>query len=207
MTSAAVLPEELEAALVDAHRVADGLELRLALHRAGEVELDVEGDDLDTVERGERVVVPHGHHVVEPVHADAPPALVLHASGDVRSRPLVEGLLEAGGAVLPDVAGLRREDDPRVAVDRDDDVRVPVHDLEPREVCHGTLEPGVLAPGDDERVQVVLRQRGADVRVAALELRVQVHEASSPLTRAVTASFSGVATPSSRPKRPMPPFR
>ena len=69
-------------------------------------------------------------------------------------------------------------------------------DLEAREVRHRTLEARVLAPRHDERVEVVLRHRYANVRVAALELQVQVHEASNPLTSAVTASLRGVGTPS-----------
>ena len=55
MTSAADLPgrvaldEDLEPALVDANRVAHRLELGLALHRPGEVELDVEGHELEAL--------------------------------------------------------------------------------------------------------------------------------------------------------------
>ena len=61
-------------------------------------------------------------------------------------------------------------------------------------------KPAVLAPRDDERVEVVLRHRGADVGVAALELGCQRHESSSALTSCVTASLSGVGTPELAPE-------
>ena len=62
-----VLEEDLEPALVDAHRLAHGLELGIALGRARVVELDVEVDEVEALEGA---VVAHGHDVVEPVHAD-----------------------------------------------------------------------------------------------------------------------------------------
>ena len=82
--------------------------------------------------------------------------------------PVVEDLLELGGAVLADVARLAREDDLRLAVGGHDDVRVAVDDLEAGEVGHRPLEPAVLAARDDQRVELVLRHRRADVRVPAL---------------------------------------
>ena len=109
--------------------------------------------------------------------------------------------------MLAHVPGLGREDDERLAVGRDDDVGVAMDDLEPRQVRDGALEPGVLAARDDERVELVRRHRRADVGVAAIQLYSEVHEASTPLISAVTASLSGVGTPCSRPKREMPPFR
>ena len=121
---------------------------------------------------------------------------------------VVEDLLELGGSVLADVARLRWEDDERLAVRGDDDVRVAVDDLEAREVGHGPFEARVLAPRHDERVEVVRRHGGANVVVPPPELGAQLcHEASNALTSWVMASLSGVGTPSSRPKRPMPPFR
>ncbi len=86
------------------------------------------------------------------------------------TRPVVEDLLELRRAVLSDVAGLGREHDLRLPLRRDDDVRVPVHDLEAREVRDRPLEAAVLAPGDDQRVEVVLGHCGADVRVATGQL-------------------------------------
>ena len=80
----------------------------------------------------------------------------------------MEHLLELGRPVLADVAGLGGEHDERLAVRRHDDVRVAVDDLEAGEVRDRALEARVLAPRDDERVEVVLRHRGADVRVASL---------------------------------------
>ena len=124
------LEEDLEPALVDPDRVAHRLDLRVALHRPREVELDVEGDHLHAVDRREPVVVANGHHVVEAVDADPPPALVLRAPGDVLSGAIVEHLLETGRPVLADVARLGGEDDRGVAVRRHHDVRVAVHDLE-----------------------------------------------------------------------------
>ena len=78
----------------------------------------------------------------------------------------MEDLLELGGCVLADVARLAREDDLRLAVRRQQDVGVAVDDLEAREVGDRALEAAVLAPGDDQRVELVLRHRRADVPVA-----------------------------------------
>ncbi len=85
-------------------------------------------------------------------------------------------------------------------------------DLEPREVRDAALEPGVLGARDDQGIQIVLGHRGPRVRVAALELAAQPHQcashdASIPRISAVIASLSGDGTPSSWPKREMPPFR
>ncbi len=85
-------------------------------------------------------------------------------------RPVVEDLLDPSRAVLAHVASLARKDDEGVAVRRHDHVGVAVDDLEPGEIRHRTLEAGVLAAGDDQRVQVVPGHRCAHVRVAALEL-------------------------------------
>jgi hypothetical protein len=194
--------EGVEAVLVDPHAVTNGRQLDIALHRTGEVEGLVERHELEPVER---LVVAHAHHVVEAVDAHAAPARVAGAVGDQCSRPLVEELLDPRGAVLADVARLAREGDERVAVRRHHDVGVAVHDLEPREVRDGALEPRVLAAGDDQRVELVLRHRAADVVVPVCQLCVQL--ASTPLMSATMASLSGVGTPCSRPKRAMPPFR
>ncbi len=172
---------ELEAAVVDPHRVAHARELGLALDRAGEVELDVEGDDLEAFEGP---VVADRHHVVEAVDADALPPGVLREGGDRRTGLRIEALLDQGRAVLADVARLRREDDERVAVGGDDDVCVAVDDLEAGQVGDGSLEARVLAAGDDEAVERMLGHRRTDVRVAPLELpRDVVRETESETGR------------------------
>ena len=206
LTGRVGLEEDLEAALVDPHRVAHGLELGVALDRPRKVELDVEPDEIETVERA---VVADGHDVVEPVHADPPPTGVPPAPGDQRPRTVVEDLLELRGSVFAHVPRLGREDDVRLSVRRQDDVRIAMDDLEAGHVGDGALEAAVLAAGDDQRVQIVLGHRGPNVAVASVQLGAQrcSHEASSALMSWVIASFSGVGTPSSRPKRPMPPFR
>ena len=84
--------------------------------------------------------------------------------------PVVEDLLELRRAVLADVASLGGEHDLRLPVRRHDDVGVPVHDLEAGEVGDRALEAAVLAPGDDQRVEVVLGHCGTDVRVATGQL-------------------------------------
>ena len=193
--------ERLEAVLVDPDAFAHRLELGLALDRAREVELGVEGDELEALEGTE---VAHGHDVVEPVDADPLPAAVAGGGRDVLARPIVEDLLELGGAVLADVARLAREDDLRLPSRRHDHIGVAVDDLEAGEVRDRPLEARVLAPGDDQRVEIVLRHRGADILVPASQFCV--HAASIPLMRATTASLSGVGTPCSRPKRTMPPL-
>ena len=142
------LRPDLEAAAVDAHRVAHALELGVALDRAREVELDVERDDVEALERA---VVAHRHHVVEAVDADPAPAGVARVGGDRRAGMRVEALLDQRRPVLADVAGLGGEDDERLAVRRHDDVRVPVDDLEAGQVRDRPLEARVLAPRDDQR--------------------------------------------------------
>ncbi len=117
----------------------------------------------------------------------------------------MEDLLELRRPVLADVARLGGEDDLRLARGRDDDVGVAVHDLEAGEVRDGALEAAVLAPGDDQRVELMLGHGGPHVGVAARQLCI--HDASTPLIRATIASLSGVGTPCSRPKRAMPPFK
>ena len=62
------LEEGPEALGVDADALAHRLELLVALHRSGEVELDVPGHELGAAL--ERAVVADGHHVVEAVDAD-----------------------------------------------------------------------------------------------------------------------------------------
>jgi len=70
--------------------------------------------------------------------------------------------------VLADVACLRGKDDEGVALRRHHDVGVPVDDLEPGEVRDRPLEPRVLAPGDDEAVERVLRHRATDLGEASM---------------------------------------
>ena len=125
------LEEDLETALVDPHGVSYGVELRLALHRAGVVELDVERDEVEAVERA---IVAHRHDVVEPEDADAPPARIARPRSHQLAGAVVEDLLELGRPVLADEACLCRKDDVCVAVRRHDDVRVAMDDLEARHV-------------------------------------------------------------------------
>src|SRR3954469_13773386 len=100
--------------------------------------------------------------------------------------------------MLADVAGLGGEDDRRVALEREQDVRVAVHDREAAHVRDGALEAAVLGAAHEHRVEAIARERFAYVGVAAGHL---VHDASNPFTSAQTASFRGAGTPSSRPKR------
>ena len=114
-------------------------------------------------------------------------------------------VLDPGRPVLADVARLGREDDRRLALEREQNVGVAVDDLEAGEVRDRALEAGVLAAGDEHGVEPVAppapRARG---RTGG---RALAHDLSTPLISAATASFSGVGTPCSRPKRTMPPFR
>ena len=128
------------------------------------VELELERHELEAVECRE---VTHGHDVVEPEHPDPPPCGATGVVGDQLARAWVEELLERGRSVLTDVAGLLREDDEGITVGGKHDVRVPVDDLEPGHVRDSTLEAAVLAPGHDQRVEIVLGHRGADVRVTS----------------------------------------
>ena len=126
-------------------------------------------------------------------------------------------LLDPGRGVLADVARLGREDDRRLAVDRQQDIGVAVHDHEAAEIRHGTLEAGVLVAAHDHGVEAVPRGGLADEPVPALDLVLRetgvcrlvycCHDSSTPFTSAQIASFSGVGTPCSRPKRTIPPFR
>ena len=105
--------ERLEAVLVDLHALPHRLELGVALHRSGEVELGVERDEVEAFEGAE---VAHGHDVVESVDADPLPAPVAGRGRDVLAGPVVEDLLELRRAVLADVPRLGREDDLRLAL-------------------------------------------------------------------------------------------
>src|SRR5262249_23044407 len=84
-------------------------------------------------------------------------------------------------------------------------IRVAVDDLEAGEIRHRSLEARVLGAADERGVEAVPLERGAHPRVPGSQLCVQL--ASVPLMSAQIASLSGVATPCSRPKRPMPPLR
>src|SRR4029078_1020561 len=175
---------------MDPDGVTDRLELGVALDRASEIELDVEGHEIEPVERA---MAAHGHDVVAAEDADASPGGVPCPRCDQLARAVVEDLLELGCPVLTDVPRLGREDDVRLPVRRYDYIGVAVNDLEPRHVRDGPLEARVLVPGDDKRIEVVRRHRGTDVPVPALQLGAQsFHESSSPLINEVMASFRGV---------------
>ena len=154
-------------ALVDAHRVAHRDQLGVALDGAREVELDVERDEIEAFER---LVVSHGHDVVEPVNPDSLPAGSAGVVGDVLTRASMEHLLERCRAVLADVPCLGGEDDERLTVGRDDHVGVPMDDLEPGHVRDGALEPAVLAARDDQDVEPVFCHCCTHVRVTSFEL-------------------------------------
>ena len=193
--------EGVEARDVDLHALAHRRELGLGLDRAREVELLVPGDELGGF--GEGGVVAHRHHVVEPVRADP---LTAQPLGQPLPRPVGEDLLgDLGVAVLADVARLGREDDRRLALAREKDVRVAVDDLEAGEIGDGALEARVLGAADERRVEPVALEPLAHPRVPGGQLCV--HDASTPFTSAWIAALSGVATPRSRPKRTMPPLR
>jgi hypothetical protein len=72
--------------------------------------------------------------------------------------------------VLADVAGLDREHDRGVALERQQHVRVPVDDEEAGQVPDGALEAAVLAAETITASRPVARERLADVRVSALDL-------------------------------------
>ena len=162
--------------------------------------------------------VAHGHHVVEPVDADA---LAADLVGDPVARPVDEHLLvDPRRPVLAHVAGLRREHDRRVAVDGQQDVRVAVDDHEAAEIGDGPLEARVLVAAHEDGVEAVALGGLADEPVPALDLlgRQAVvgrlagssyccQDCSTPFTRAQIAAFSGVGTPCSRPNLTIPPFR
>ena len=115
-------------------------------------------DDLGRVL--ERAIVAHRHHVVEPVDADA---LASHAVREPVAGLVDEHLvLDPRRAVLADVARLAREDDRRLALERQQHVGVAVHDHEARHVRDRALEAGVLVARDDHRVEAVARHRLAD---------------------------------------------
>ena len=83
-------------------------------------------------------------------------------------------LLDPRLAVVADPAGLLREDDRRVALDRHDDVGVAVQDPEAGEVANRALEARVLGAGDDDRVDVVrLRGLANRARSRRLDLRLR----------------------------------
>ena len=135
------------------------------------VELEVPRHDLGGAV--ELAVVAHCHHVVEPVDADTPPA---HLVGDPRAGLVHEHLiLDPRRAVLADVGGLARKDDRRIALARQQHVRVAVHDHEARHVGDRAFEAGVLVAGDDHGVEAVARHRLTDQAVAAVDLVLRRH--------------------------------
>src|SRR5439155_2683097 len=182
----------LDAGLVDPHALAHGGELLLALHGPREIEGLVEWNDLRRT-LGERAVVAHRHHVVEPVDAETLPAALARPVGDPLPGVLGEDLvLDPGLAVIADPARLAREDDRRFAFGRQDDVRVAVEDPETGHVPDRALEARVLRAGAYDRVDALLLGRLAHRGVAPLDLG---HPNSFPLISAVSARLSGASTP------------
>ena len=154
----------------------------------------------------ERAVVADGHDVVEPVDAEAPPAGVLRALRDRVARPVVEDLLDARRPVLPHVARLAGEDDRRLAVGG--------HARRRRSGARSGSRSGTSRPPRSRCTRCRRRRArpararpspGGRCRSGASQFCV--HDASTPLISAATASLSGVGTPWSRPKRAMPPLR
>ena len=138
--------------------------------------------------------------------ADALPAAVARPVAQPLARRVREHLLlDPGRLVLADVARLRRKDDRRVALDRQEHVRVAVDDVEAGQVPHRPLEARVLAARRDHRLHALALGRLPDQPVPPLGL--PHHDRSTPFTSARIASFSGVGTPCSRPNLTIPPFR
>jgi len=109
--------------------------------------------------------------------------------------------------VLPDVARLGGKDDRGVALSRQQDVGIAVHDHEARQVGDRALEAAVFGAAHEHRIQVLLRHRLPDELVAAVDFLVSHHDCSNPFTSDQIARFNGVGTPCSAPKRTMPPFK
>ena len=172
ITSAAVRPGAYASAQTSKPRrlirtdVADPLELRLALHRACEVELDVERHELEALER---TVVADGHDVVEAVDADPRPACSARARR-CGARPVDEQLLDQRGPVLADVARLGREDDERVAVAPERRrTRSGARSGSPTCTSRRPRSPCTRCPRR-QRVELVLGHRGSDVGETTREL-------------------------------------
>ncbi len=122
--------------------------------------------------------------------------------------PVHEDLvLDPRGPVLPDVARLGGKDDRGVALPRQQNVGVTVHDHEARQVGDRALEAAVLGAAHEHRVQLLLCHRLPDEPVAAVDFLVTHHDCSNPFTSDQMARFNGVGTPCSSPKRTMPPFK
>ena len=117
--------------------------------------------------------------------------------------------LDPGLGVVADPARLAWEDDRRVPVDRQDDVRVAMKDPKAREVADGTLEAGVLGARDDHGVEAVGGGSLANVGVAALDVGRGRHGRghSRPFTSAVSERFRGASTPWRSPYATIAPFR
>ena len=159
------------------------------------VERDIPPDEL--AGSVQRCVVAHGHDVVHPVDADA---LAAHRVREPLARPVDELLpLDPGRAVLADVTRLGREDDRRLTVDRQQHVRVPVHDHETAQIRDRALEARVLVAADDHRIESVSLRGFAHEPVPPFDLvlrQVRIgrhshccHESSTPFTSAQIASI------------------
>ena len=110
-------------------------------------------------------------------------------------------VLDPGGLVLADVARLRREDDGRVALTREEHIGVAMDDDEAGHVGDRALEARGFRTADEHRVEVLLGHGLTDEPVAALDLLAAHHDRSKPFTSDQIARFSGVGTPRSSPKR------
>ena len=165
------LQQRPETFMNDVHRVANLDQLFLALHRPRHVKVKIERDEFERALL-KLAKIADCHHVVETINGDALPACVLDTfaqppAGNVRPNLLLyERLL-----LVADPARLLREDQDRIALQRDQYVNVAVHDLEARGVEDRALESGVLVAANDKCIDTLFAHGGADVVVAALNFR------------------------------------
>ena len=162
----------------------------------------VEGDELEAL--GQRAVVAHSHHVVEPVDADPPHALRAPGRGSTRPGARRRPALDPASAWSPTQRASRGKTSAarrRPAAH----VGVAVDDAEAGEVADGALEARVLGAGDEERVDAGSaaaprgRSRsGARSRPAWLR---RSRSLSTPLISAVIARFSGARRRGARRSR------
>ncbi len=165
------LEQRPEAFVDDVHRVANLDQFFFALDRARHVEVEIEGNEFERALL-QFAIIAHGHDVVEAVDGDALPACVLGALAQPAAGNVgPDFFLHERLLLVADPAGFLREDQRRLALQRDQDVDVAMNDLEARGVEDRAFESGVLIAANDERVDILLAHGGADVVVAALDFR------------------------------------
>ena len=118
-------------------------------------------------------IVAHRHDVVESVHGDALPAFIVGALAQPAAGNLgPDFFLHERLLLVADPARLLREDQRRIALQRDENIHVAMNDLEARGVEDSAFEAGILVAADDERVDILFAHGGADVGVAAIGFRM-----------------------------------